>query len=776
MFEMFRRSSRRRAAVPWLTVASPALLCALFFVVGLAVLDDYGMSLDEDWQRVIGASAVDYVLGNDYAPRRYTDWYYGVAFEAPLIGLERILGLEDTRAIYLSRHLVTHLFFIVGGFFCYLLVYRMFNRRLLALLAMLLFLLHPRLYAHSFFNSKDLPLLSMFMIALYLTHRAFRKETVGAFILCGIGVGLLTNFRIVGAMLFPAVLAVRGLDLFYAAGSGGRKRVLATGGVFMLAAVLTLYATWPYLWSNPIGHFGEAFAGMAQFPAVVNNRFRGEMVNATALPPEYIPVWFVITTPPLILLLGIAGIAAVLGRGLARPGAVFGNGDLRFGLLLLACFALPIAAVILLQANLYRDWLHLFFIYAPFCLLAVFGLYRMAAALSRRPVCRGGLYALTGAGIGLIVLQMAQLHPQQQVYFNFLVDRTTPGQLQREYDLDYYRAAHREGLEYILNQHPGEKVYVAGTTLLTDILPAAERERLVAVNPLEREGDYYLVYDWDHRRNANDLSPGVFNDVYTVQAYNNTLLGVRAVNAARLQPSLAAGYQELYWAVTAGEPIIRAGYDVYLAGKTLTWVRAECPAGDLTGQFFVMARPAAVAAGDPDGPAVFVPVATLYGVRFDGKCLAQTRLPDYAVADVVVGQRRGDRVVWNELHNLARPGLRDLAAALRKERGQASFPGAFEALLSGKRLIYAKSDCTRADWETRFFLHLFPADAMALPPERRGIGFDNRDFEFTSYGGWSDGECLAIVPLPDYPIVEIRTGQYVPGQGELWSVELTVER
>ena len=117
MFEMFRRSGRRRAVVNWLTVSSPALLCALFFVAGLAVLDDYGMSLDEDWQRVIGASAVDYVLGNDYAPRRYTDWYYGVAFEAPLLLLERILGLEDTRAIYLSRHLLTHLFFIGGGFF-----------------------------------------------------------------------------------------------------------------------------------------------------------------------------------------------------------------------------------------------------------------------------------------------------------------------------------------------------------------------------------------------------------------------------------------------------------------------------------------------------------------------------------------------------------------------------------------------------------------------------------------------------------------------------------
>ena len=86
---------------------------------------------------------------------------------------------------------------------------------------MLLFLTHPRLYAHSFFNLKDLPFLSMFMVALYLTHRAFRRDAVWAFALCGAGVGLLANIRIVGLMLFPAVLGMLALDAFYAMKRGG---------------------------------------------------------------------------------------------------------------------------------------------------------------------------------------------------------------------------------------------------------------------------------------------------------------------------------------------------------------------------------------------------------------------------------------------------------------------------------------------------------------------------------------------------------------------------
>ena len=152
------------------------------------------------------------------------DRYYGAAFEAPLaLLLERIIGMEDSRDILLGRYLLTHLVFLAGGVFCYLLVLRMFNSRPLALVALVLFLLHPRIYAHSFFNSKDVPFLAMFMIALWLVHRAFRHDTLGAFVLCGAGVGLLVNLRIMGVILFAAVLALRALDL--GGGGGGQVRM-----------------------------------------------------------------------------------------------------------------------------------------------------------------------------------------------------------------------------------------------------------------------------------------------------------------------------------------------------------------------------------------------------------------------------------------------------------------------------------------------------------------------------------------------------------------------
>ena len=171
-------AARRQATAHW----GLLVVCAGFLLAGALVLDDYGISTDEWPQRLIGRATFDYLAGDGERAFEQlvkpTDRYYGAVVEAPLILVERALGLEG-RDIWLSRHFLTHLFFLAGGFFCYLLVYRAFGSRPLALVAMVLFLLHPRLYAHSFFNPRDVPFAAMFMIALYFVHRAFRRETLG---------------------------------------------------------------------------------------------------------------------------------------------------------------------------------------------------------------------------------------------------------------------------------------------------------------------------------------------------------------------------------------------------------------------------------------------------------------------------------------------------------------------------------------------------------------------------------------------------------------------
>ncbi len=351
--------------------------CALFAVAGVVVLDDYGVAWDSIHDRQTAVAVANYALGVSEEPPGWHshDRYYGMAFQMPLLLAERALGLQDSRYIYLTRHLLSHLFFIAGGFACGMLAYRMLGSRWVALFAMLMFLLHPRLYAHSFFNSKDIPFAAMLLIALYLSHRAFRKDAIGAFLLCGVGVGLAIDLRPFGLMLLPMILGMRGVDMWQA-GKGERKRVIASAGIFAGAALAVVYVIHPYYWENPL-RFVEGVRVLSQHPTIVENLFMGEIYRADAVPWQFIPVWFAITAPPVALALGALGAAAVCWQAITRPLAALRDREIRFRVLLLGCVVLPVAVVIALESNIYHGWRHMYFLWGPFCLLAAVGLHRI---------------------------------------------------------------------------------------------------------------------------------------------------------------------------------------------------------------------------------------------------------------------------------------------------------------------------------------------------------------------------------------------------------------
>ena len=774
MFPLLRRifpllADRRRAAtLNFLIVHSGLLVCALFLLVGLVVAGDYGLSADEDDQRLIVRGNLDYILGQgdrrDALPRHFA--LYGAAFELPLLLAEGILGLEDYYYIHRLRLTLTHLFFIAGAFFCYRLAYRLFDNRLIALFALLIFLLHPRIYAHSFVNSKDLPFLTMFVIALYLLERAFRRETIGAFILLGIAVGLLTNLRIMGVMLLAAVLAMRGLDLFYAGNWPERKSMLLTAGLFILAAGLTWYAVTPYAWTGPMDYLTASLNLTVDHPYITPQLFQGAVIPSNELPPHYTVTWFSITTPPLLLPLGVIGVAVVLAWGLRRPGALCRNTRLRFLGLLLAAFLLPPLAAALLDSNQHGNWRHFYFLYAPFCLLAAGGLGALADRFSRWRPGRAGVYGLAGLGVGLIAWQLTQLHPGQHDYFNFLVDRTTPERLRTQYAMDQWQLSYRELLARLLERHPGETLVVRGNKKLEQyrqILPPAARQRL---RPAAggRRADYELIDpDSGPPATARDLA-------FRLQTYHNTLAALRPLDTTRMTPEMVAAYREFYRQAGAGEPIIRADYDVYLEGRRLTFVRENCPPEEPDAWLGARLFPRHPEILPPEvwNPGAYVTFGSPR-VRLGAVCLAVRQLPNYAQDDLIVMQRNlgafgpvGDPV-WAELYSLSPPGLGELIADYRRKQPDPAGPASFEVFLDRaegrNRLLYAKEDCTPAEYAARITLHIYPTQPVDLPGEGRGNGFDNRDFALNQYGGRPGGECLAAYPLPDYPIAVIYTGQ-----------------
>ena len=250
----------------------------------------------------------------------------------------------------------------------------------------------------------------------------------------------------------------------------------------------------------------------------------------------------------------------------------------------------------------------------------------------------------------------------------------------------------------------------------------------------------------------------------------------------------------------AGAPAARSTFDVYPGGDEIRYFRDSCANEDLRARFLLHLTPENPA--DLPGERQTHGFDNLdfgffeYGVRLDGKCLAIVPLPAYAVRRLRTGQwAPGEGILWETAIRPAGDRYRALRDSIFA--GEAPPPAVradFDLRVVSGALTYFRAPCAAADLESPFFLHLYPADPADLPDSRRGRGFENRDFVFSEYGEHLPAEpspgaasdlapdatsdaigdtCLAVVPLPDYEIARLRTGQWSRGRGDLWTADFT---
>ena len=242
---------------------------------------------------------------------------------------------------------------------------------------------------------------------------------------------------------------------------------------------------------------------------------------------------------------------------------------------------------------------------------------------------------------------MAQIHPHQSLYFNFFVDRKTPERLRAWYEMDYWDLMFRQGYEHILRQTPASTINIRmrnAPSRATEInrnvqiLPAAARSRFTY--DLARDPDFYLD------RHLRNLPPGALMNysplppvLHRFKIYNNTIVTLSTPDLSRVAPAVAEAHRALHRAVMAREPAARAGgFDIYLHGKRLTWVKEACEPGALMSPFRLDLYPAdARHVPDPFRKQGYIGLGPR-GVRVDGKCLGATRLPDFALARIRLRQ------------------------------------------------------------------------------------------------------------------------------------------
>lgn len=494
-----------------------SLFFLIFLTTGFFIYDDYGISCDEDIQRQIGTTNYNYITHKDNELITDIDRYHGPFFEIFLIGAEIIWnhlksnnGYLDISDVYLLRHLITFLTFFVGVFFFYLLCKHHFGNWKVALLGSLLLILSPRIFSHSFYNSKDLPFLSLFIISIYTLIKFLDKKTIFRAFLHGLTCAVLIDIRIMGILVPCLTFLFIGLDIFCDPKSIIQKckKMIPITAFYGLILILFTILFWPILWKNPVYHFIEAFKDLYHHVWYLDVLYLGEYLSAADVPWHYIPVWLLITTPILYILFFIIGLFFMMRSFFIEFRTILKYNQIQRNLIFLLWFFLPLFTVIAFHSVVYDSWRHMFFIYPAFLLISVNGItnchtwIRLKLKGYSRRVGTILFIAFFLGGLSPILYFMVKHHPYQNIYFNRFAGKNMASNKQK-FELDYWGLSFKSALEYIALHDNDEIINLhfedyCGKSTFFMILPRNQRNRLRYVNHIE-DAKYFLGnYRW-HR-------------------------------------------------------------------------------------------------------------------------------------------------------------------------------------------------------------------------------------------------------------------------------------
>jgi hypothetical protein len=293
--------------------------------------------------------------------------------------------------------------------------------------------------------------------------------------------GITTCIRVLGPLagLLVALYALRTRG----------KQTLAILLPYTLLALIVMYATWPYLWPDPIGRFMESAIVMARYPWRGQVLFDGVMYQSTDIPRAYLPVLLGSQLTEPVWILFAAGLTvAILGAAQKRAPSE----SHQLLVLTLVWLAFPLITFIALRSPLYDNFRQIFFILPP-----VFILAGLAFEKIKQPFLQAALLVLV---ILPGVIDALRLHPYEYIYYNRFI-----GGVQgafRRFELDYWGTSYRAAAEYLNENAPQDAaIWVEGPTHLLDLYARPDLQ-IFSTYEIERADHYdYVValsrYDLD---------------------------------------------------------------------------------------------------------------------------------------------------------------------------------------------------------------------------------------------------------------------------------------
>ena len=523
---------------------------AVNFILGLLIYKDYGFSWDEWTNRINGGIAATEIVRklnltdkfdvSHYSiPQfsEYKDRDYGVFFELVLIGVEKIMKLEKKKDIFYMRHLMTFLLFYISVIFFFRILNRQYGNKLIALIGCCLLVMSPRIFAHSFYNSKDIAFLSLLIIALFYAFEFIIQRNARSLIIFSITSGILIDVRIAG--IYLPLLSITIFILIELI----KKRIGKAVSYFLVFAGLTsatIVLFWPFLWESPVNNFIKAFSRMSNFPWNHEIYFAGRIITAHQVPAWYIPVWMFITTPLLYTIGFIFGLYEIVISSISAGRGVLRSNELLHKYFFAIVFFVPLASVTVLGSPLYDGWRQIFFIYPAFIIVSVQGLLFIYNFLKKggNLVATYCLPLILLTSCTLSMLSMVRNHPFQMVYFNDLMKRHAV----KNFEMEYWGLSYIYGLKKVLEIEKGNKsvnLFHGNYSPIHrsfDLLEPEEKERFAFVG---FENAQYFITNYretlyDEQKLLSKYNLKKTDEAYSIKAYGKKILSVFRINYSEL--------------------------------------------------------------------------------------------------------------------------------------------------------------------------------------------------------------------------------------------------
>lgn len=433
-----------------------------YFILGCVIYSDFVVTPDEPLHRENGFISLKFVsdffnlnldLNRHFEniPDLYSDWRknYGTAFDLPLSYFEYLFDIRNKSDVFLLRHFFNFLIFFISCIFFYKIINKIYNNYFYSLVGCLVLISTPRIFSHSFYNSKDIIFLSFFLIALYFSINLLNKFNYKNLFFSFFFSALATNIRILGIYL-PILVC-----FFYYFNDKQFKfhTNLKFIFIYLCGYFLSLYTIWPYLWLNPIDNFINAFSESMNYPAWWKFKvlYFGNYINPENLPWHYFFFWFFSTTPIIFVIFILLGIISFLKKylqyfiniDLNKPIILWRNQEEKIFLFIFLIIFIPLFMIITLNSTMYNGWRHLYFVYPWFIIFAIY----FINVLKKDLKIYYFLHCLIFVQIFFNILFLYKSHPVQNIYFNIIAKKF----VQNNFPIDYWGNGNKTTILMVLN-------------------------------------------------------------------------------------------------------------------------------------------------------------------------------------------------------------------------------------------------------------------------------------------------------------------------------------